>query len=293
MTSYRIRGLDGREYGPVDFDTLARWAREGRVVPTMEIQLDGVGPWTPAQDVPALAPLFRPAPPPGSAPPAGTPAPGVSGTPPSGAEFGPRSFVASDNPATPLRPAAAADLTVGSIFGKAFELFDWLLLGQFLVVSILITASAGILAGPLLVGFTRCCLRKVDGKPFEFGDVFKGFDNFGHALLAYVLFAVVTSAGWSCCLIPGLFMTVKWWFWSSVLAEKPGRNAIDALTDSWYLTEGRFFDLLGLGLVGGLVSIAGLCLCVVGVYPAAVVVALASAVTFRQLVPATPEASRA
>lgn len=160
-----------------------------------------------------------------------------------------------------------------------------MLLGQFLILTLLSPASFGILVGPLLVGFTYSCLRKVDGHTVEFGDLFKGFDNFGHALLASVLVSLAVSAGFTCCIVPGIFLLVKWYFWQHAMADRPGRSALEALTDAWTVSEGRFLDLLALGIVGVAVSFAGFCLCIVGFWPATVVVTLAGVVAFRQLVP--------
>jgi hypothetical protein len=306
MTRYRIRGLDGREYGPVDVETAARWAREGRIISSMSVQAEGSADWMPAGAVPEIAaaiaggPASIPAVSPAAALPVGAPDAsssssgsysGASGGAASnatntGSIYGPGSVVSSDAPAENLRPSPDANLAVGFVFGRAFELFDWVLLGQVLVVHFLSAVSFGlILAGPLHLGLMYCCLKKVDGEPFEFGDIFKGFDNFGHALLAYLLVAIAGSAGFACCILPGIFLLVKFWYWPFAMAERPGRNAIDALTDSWHLTNGRFFDFLALGFVAIFCWIAGLLMLCVGIFPATVIVFLASAVAYRQLVP--------
>ena len=43
--SYRIRGGDQREYGPVDFDTLERWTREARVTKGTAVWSSSDGQW--------------------------------------------------------------------------------------------------------------------------------------------------------------------------------------------------------------------------------------------------------
>ena len=43
--SYRVRAGDGREYGPVDFATLERWAREARVTKATAVWSSPDGQW--------------------------------------------------------------------------------------------------------------------------------------------------------------------------------------------------------------------------------------------------------
>ena len=260
---------------------------------TMLVERDASGKWEPAGSQPELAVAFAPAPPsttPSSSPPQIPPAPGAG--PPLRAMARAPSSRTRRGPW--LRPAANPNLSVGFIFGRAFELFDFLLLAQFLLVFVITGASFGIiLGGPMMVGFTYCCLKKVDGEKLEFGDLFRGFDNFGNALLAFVLLALGLPFAWACCLFPGIFLFVKFWFWPFVLADRKGRSGIDALGDSWFVTEKRFFDLLLLGVVALGIWLFGLMLCLVGFFPASVIVYLGGAVAYRQLVPKNPAAAAA
>ncbi|MBV9010217.1 MAG: DUF4339 domain-containing protein [Verrucomicrobia bacterium] len=51
--------VSGREYGPVDLDTLAEWKREGRLVPSNDVRAEHESAWSPAAE---LAGLFKPPP---------------------------------------------------------------------------------------------------------------------------------------------------------------------------------------------------------------------------------------
>jgi TM2 domain-containing membrane protein YozV len=55
---YSIIGADDREYGPVELQTLAQWAREGRVVAHTTILDHSTGRRFLASDMPELAPFF-------------------------------------------------------------------------------------------------------------------------------------------------------------------------------------------------------------------------------------------
>lgn len=212
------------------------------------------------------------------------PPPGAASEAPPREAYGPGAVVASASQGT-LRPNPQADLSVGSIFGRAFAAFDLILVAQFVLLHVLTAASAILLAGPLLVGFAHCCLKKIDGEPLEFGDLFRGFDNFGNALLASLLLALGLPFAFLCCLIPGFFLLVKFWHWPYAMADRKGRGGIEALGDAWAISEGRFFDLLALGIVAVCVWIGGFLLFCVGWFFAGPIVYLAGAAAYRQLVP--------
>ncbi len=52
--NYNVIGADGAVYGPVDFETLKRWAAEGRVNPDSAIEEVGSGKRVPANTIPGL-----------------------------------------------------------------------------------------------------------------------------------------------------------------------------------------------------------------------------------------------
>src|ERR1700682_142493 len=56
MAEEWIVRVQGKEYGPVDFETLSEWKREGRVLPTNEVRRVDVELWTTAAQIPDLFP---------------------------------------------------------------------------------------------------------------------------------------------------------------------------------------------------------------------------------------------
>lgn len=68
---YKIIGVDGKEYGPVNLEQLKRWVTEGRVNARTRIQPAGAVAWRPAAEIAELAALF-----------------GSESMPPAGAEVG-------------------------------------------------------------------------------------------------------------------------------------------------------------------------------------------------------------
>jgi len=66
--------------------------------------------------------------------------------------------------------------------------------------------SAGVLSGPMVVGYMRMIERQERGEKVEFTDVFKGFDDFVPALLAVLLSSLIVSVGFMLCFLPGLLI---------------------------------------------------------------------------------------
>src|SRR6266550_2670810 len=54
MSDRLIIRVSGKEYGPVDLDTLLEWKREGRLLPVNEVRRELDGDWTTANKIPEL-----------------------------------------------------------------------------------------------------------------------------------------------------------------------------------------------------------------------------------------------
>lgn len=61
---YKIKGADGKEYGPVSPDQLRQWAQEGRITRQTPVLAPGSATWQAAAEVPELASIFAPSLPP-------------------------------------------------------------------------------------------------------------------------------------------------------------------------------------------------------------------------------------
>lgn len=145
------------------------------------------------------------------------------------------------------------------------------LLGGFVVLAALISASAAvwvgplILTGPLMVGYFKMIRDAAAGRPVQFGDLFYGFQNaFLPAMLVGLVSQLLISLGLVLCILPGLFLAFVYWPVYLVL--------LDGETDFWKALEtsrklvmDNFVQWIWLQVVLDLLVLAGVMLCCVGV----------------------------
>jgi len=133
-----------------------------------------------------------------------------------------------------------------------------------LLVGIVGGVSAGLLTGPMAVGYMRMIKAEDEGGKPEFTDVFRGFDDFVPALLAVLLSSIIVSIGFMLCILPGLLIMglVPTAAYLVAVGEKDGINAIKrAFSAIKENLLGTVICSLILGIVGSL----GTILCGVGV----------------------------
>lgn len=143
----------------------------------------------------------------------------------------------------------------------------------------------------LQAGYVVVSLNAVRRRRWDFGDFFGGFNYFGPLMLLRFLMILMGVA----CIVPGfimliavekarndvlsmtavglliagglvfLYLAVRAFTFAIPLIIDRNCSATDALAGSWRLTEGHFFGWLGIGILQGLIGLAGLAMCIVGV----------------------------
>ena len=78
-----------------------------------------------------------------------------------------------------------------------------------LLVMVVAGISAGLLVGPMVVGYMRLIERESRGEAVQIGDVFRGFDDFVPAFVAGLISSLVVSLGFMLCFIPGLLVGIE------------------------------------------------------------------------------------
>jgi uncharacterized membrane protein len=123
--------------------------------------------------------------------------------------------------------------------------------------------SAGLLTGPMLVGYMRMIQNEEQGGKADFMDVFKGFDDFVPALLAVLLSSIMVSIGFMLCFVPGLLLIglVPTAAYLVAVGEKDGINAIKR---AFAAVKENLLGTVICSLVLGIVSSLGAIVCGVG-----------------------------
>ncbi len=123
-----------------------------------------------------------------------------------------------------------------------------IVVGIILAVSEYVPFASIILTGIFSVGLAIVMLEIVRGWQVEFGDAFKGFNNFGTNCLAGVLVTVFTALWSLLFVIPGIVKAYSYAMTFYILADHPEMKPKDAITASRIMMDGHKFDLLVLEL---------------------------------------------
>ena len=92
-------------------------------------------------------------------------------------------------------PTKKINVDIGGWLKYGWELFTADVLKYIvsaLIVSVISVVTCGILAGPMLVGFFKCILKKTRGDDFEYGDLFDGVST--QFLPAFLLMVVASAS---------------------------------------------------------------------------------------------------
>lgn len=197
----------------------------------------------------------------------------------------------------------------------------WLFLGM-TVVGLLVGSALplGILLGPMMCGLYLTFFKKRLGEPIEFGTLFKGFDYFGQSVLAsilhtvpiivivvgaYIVFYVVFFVGimamgndssglglvvmmlffavfWLVTMVLIILITVGFVFTYPLIVDR-GLQGFDAVKLSFQAALANFVPLVGLSLLGALLSTAGVLCCYVGVFFVMPITYASMAVAYEQV----------
>lgn len=133
-----------------------------------------------------------------------------------------------------------------------------------LLIGIVGGVTAGLLTGPMMVGYMRMIKTEDEGGKAEIADVFKGFDDFVPALLAVLLSTIIVSIGFMLCFIPGLLIMaiVPVAAYLVAVGEKDG---IKAISRAWDAVKANLASTFFCGLVLGIVGSLGSLLCGIGI----------------------------
>ncbi len=105
-----------------------------------------------------------------------------------------------------------------------------------------------LISGAFTLGFAILFLNLVRSGNVNLGDLFKGFNNFGKALLAYFLMMLFILLWTLLLIIPGIIAALKYSQTFYILADNPNIRAIDAIRESKRMMNGHKWKLFKLQL---------------------------------------------
>ncbi len=110
-------------------------------------------------------------------------------------------------------------------------------------------------------------LKGVRGGEVQIKSIINGFDNYINVVLASLLVIGLIGIGVIVFIIPGIYVACRLAF-TSYLVMEDGLDPIQAVEASWRITRGHAWKIFALSIVSVLLFIVGLCLLIVGMFPA-------------------------
>lgn len=160
-----------------------------------------------------------------------------------------------------------ASANVGTCLSSAWSVFKnnfWTHVVTSLLVALVASVSAGLLTGPMVVGYMRMIDKERQGQSVSIGDVFRGFDDFVPSFVTGLISMLVLWVGFMLCFIPGLLIMAL----PSValyLVAQGERDGVAAFTKAWRIVIKNLGSAFLCALILGIVGSLGSLLCGIGV----------------------------
>ncbi|MEJ5052076.1 beta-carotene 15,15'-monooxygenase [Chryseobacterium culicis] len=123
----------------------------------------------------------------------------------------------------------------------------------------------GLLLSPLYVGLIYMVNKYNTKNPIEFSDLFIGYrQNFVNILIYSLLAWVISSIALALCVLPIIFVYPFLLLGYPILLFE-NASATDALSKSFNIAKENYGTFLLTGLLGFLISFAGIFLCIIGI----------------------------
>lgn len=120
-----------------------------------------------------------------------------------------------------------------------------------------------VVTGPLTAGWYIVAFKQLRSRPPEFGDFFKGFNNFLPFFLVYLITGILISLGLVLLILPGIYLAVAYIF-AMPFAVAQRMDFWSAMEASRKLITKNWFSFFGFVLVLFLINVVGALLLGVG-----------------------------
>ncbi len=123
-----------------------------------------------------------------------------------------------------------------------------------------------LVVGPTDYGVDFAFLKAARGDKLEIRDMFEAFRNYWNAVLANILVGVIVLIGLFLLIVPGIIFACKLAFTPYLVVDRK-IAVIEAVKESWRMTNGHAWKVFLIGLLAIPIVIVGLLCLVVGIIP--------------------------
>lgn len=146
----------------------------------------------------------------------------------------------------------------------------------------LLGALATIFLIIIRIGYNKIFLRINDGEKPNFSEIFKEYPLFWKYLGVSILMPLVVLLGLILLIVPGIIWAVRFSFAPLIIVDTK-IGPIASMKESWAITAGNFWHLLGFWIVIGLFNLLGMIVLGVGLLVSIPVSTFASIYVYREL----------
>ena len=145
---------------------------------------------------------------------------------------------------------------IGFVIGIPSGMGGWSGYDGVTTLSIIGIAYSILVMNPVEYGVTFAFLKAARGDKPEIKNMFEAFHNYWNAVLANLLVGVIVFIGFVLLIIPGIIFACKLAFTPYLVVDRK-MQVIEAVKESWRMTNGHASEVFLIGLLGIPISIAG------------------------------------
>ncbi len=155
---------------------------------------------------------------------------------------------------------------LGAIIGVPSGMSGWAegVVPAAAILGILGFAYIILIVGPVDYGVSFAHLKAARGDKLEIRDMFEAFRSYWNAVLANILVGAIVIFGFVLLVIPGIIFACKLAFTPYLVVDRK-MEVIEAIKESWRMTNGHAWKVFLIGLLAIPIGIAGLIVFGVGI----------------------------
>lgn len=149
-------------------------------------------------------------------------------------------------------------------------------------LSMVLSLLSWVVSSLLTIGQLKIILKFVDGQKPSFSELFIYYKLLLNYIVGSLVFGLIVAVGFILLIIPGIILSIRLGFYNYYIVDK-NMGPFEALKASWAVTKGISWNLFLLGLLLGLINIAGALALVVGLLVTVPLTTLAHAYVYRKV----------